>query len=594
MKRKVLKRMLAVVLSAMMLVSMAGCSKNKNNSPEESNTGAKVTSEANNNEATPTTDSDGKTTWDKLDKITLYPNDGNTPSGVVTGYKADIFAKRGLELEVWPFSDEKTNAILASGDLPDVMFVNYEKLQSMIEGGLVLNLDEYMDKLPHITGYDVVQTALNYTREYKSAGTGDVYGIPIIIGEQKEGTDTGRNAVKVNWKAYVAAGYPEIKSFDDLIPVMKKMMEVTPKSTKDGTKTWGTILNQGSDATYWGNMQMWYKFQGYEPVNLPYLIETDMVNSKYGDILELNRDSVYYKGLKWYNQAYREGVMDPDSINNERTVQKAKVETSLAAMIPSGTCAGWGGYRPVYIEGQKLYQENWVSPYGADMYVVVSAKTKNVDAALRMVDFLADYEAYFEIWCGPQGILWEYGDDGKVYPTQYGLDTSTGINTDPVEFNGEKRVQFLDNFIAYNFDDCKNYLGPNGARDPRGLGLWDEVVAINNDTEENKQWMEFSGYKNFTEQLKAHNAFTLVSDLDYVTSFCPQPDDNMQLTVDAIRDIVVEASWKMVYSTSDEEFEGLWDQMIKDCKDLGGEDIVKWRLAELDKARTIRDSLSAK
>ena len=67
----------------------------------------------------------------------------------------------------------------------------------------------------------------------------------------------------------------------------------------------------------------------------------------------------------------------------------------------------------------------------------------------------------------------------------------------------------------------------------------------------------------------------------------------MKLTVDAIRDVVVEASWKMVYAQSDEEFGKLWDQMMQDCADLGAEDIVSWRLDELNKALETKNSLEA-
>ena len=48
--------------------------------------------------------------------------------------------------------DEKTNAILASGDLPDVMHVNAENLSLMIDAGMVLKLDDYLDDLPHAGG----------------------------------------------------------------------------------------------------------------------------------------------------------------------------------------------------------------------------------------------------------------------------------------------------------------------------------------------------------------------------------------------------------------------------------------------------------
>ena len=147
-----------------------------------------------------------------------------------------------------------------------------------------------------------------------------------------------------------------------------------------------------------------------------------MVNGVYSSILETGKDSLYYKGLKWYNECYREGVMDPDSINNDRETQKAKVEKSLACMIPSGTAAGWAGYLPVYIKGQQLYPEKWLQSYGIDNYLVVSAKCKNLEAALRAEDMLADPHTYFEIYCGPEGIQWEYDEEGLVKRTEYGLD----------------------------------------------------------------------------------------------------------------------------------------------------------------------------
>lgn len=594
MKRKVVNRLLAMVLASSMLLAMSGCGNSGENAPASAD--ASQTSEESSEEGFQEQGSaqGEEVTYDHLDKITLYPDDSTTPSGLVTGYKADVLAKRGLELEVWSFSDEKTNAILAGGDLPDVMFVKYENLQTLIESGMVLNLEEYLDDMPHVSNNEIVQTALNYTRKYKSADTGEIYGIPIQIGKTEETDDTGRNAVKVNWEAYYAAGCPEIHTVDDLIPAMKTMMEATPESTVDGTKTWGTMLNAGSDDTYWGNMQLWYKFFGYEPDNLPYLIETDMVHNKYESILERDRESLYYQGLKWYNECYREGVMDPDSINNDRETQKGKVETSRACMIPSGTCAGWSGYRPVYLDGQELYAENWTKPYGIDMYLVISAKSQNVDAAVRMIDFLADYEAYFEIWCGPEGILWERGEDGYIYPTQYGLDTATGVNTDPIEFNGEQRVTWLDHIIATNFDDNIHYRRPsNKDEGPRGLDTWKEVKEIKRQTEENIQWVETFGYDTFTELLKDHNAYNLDSELASVISFCPEPDDLMKLTIDSVKDTVVKSSWQMVYAESDEEFEATWDQMVADCKALGAEDIVSWRLEELDKALAIKKELEA-
>jgi len=49
----------------------------------------------------------------------------------------------------------------------------------------------------------------------------------------------------------------------------------------------------------------------------------------------------------------------------------------------------------------------------------------------------------------------------------------------------------------------------------------------------------------------------------------------------------------MVYAQTEEEFEAIWDQMMKDCADLGGADIVADRLTALEEAKAIKDSLAA-
>ena len=82
--------------------------------------------------------------------ITFYPRDANVSSGLVGGFKGEYFASRGFNLDIWAYSDEKTNAILASGDLPDVMFIPEQSLDIMVQGGMLLNLDDYLDQMPHV------------------------------------------------------------------------------------------------------------------------------------------------------------------------------------------------------------------------------------------------------------------------------------------------------------------------------------------------------------------------------------------------------------------------------------------------------------
>ena len=126
----------------------------------------------------------GLAEYDDLTTITIYPPDATVLSGTAPGFKYDIFAERGIELQIWAYSPEKTNAILTSGDLPDVMYVTYKDLQTLIDSNMVLDLEPYLDQIPHIKENAEIQTALNYTRMFRSNDTGKVYGRVPVSGKK--------------------------------------------------------------------------------------------------------------------------------------------------------------------------------------------------------------------------------------------------------------------------------------------------------------------------------------------------------------------------------------------------------------------------
>ncbi|MDO5425187.1 MAG: extracellular solute-binding protein [Eubacteriales bacterium] len=525
--------------------------------------------------------------------ITFYPRDANVSSGVVGGFKGEYFASRGFNLDVWSYSDEKTNAILASGDLPDVMFIPEQSLDIMIQNGMLLNLDEYLDDMPHLQAFEEVEPALNYVREFKSAGTGSVYGIPTSIGDNyaryKWVDSTERNAVRLRWDVYEEIGAPEINSMDDLIDVMEQMQEAHP-TEEDGTPCYGTVLNNGSDSTYWSCMTMWYRMQGYLENQLPYLLETNMVEGTYTSIL--SRDSMYYQGLKWYNEVNSRGLMDPDSINNDRPTQKVKVDGGYA-QVPSGYLPGWA---PTYLEylipGNQVYY-NYSSTYGDTRYMIgISAKTENLDACLAYLDMLADPDAYLIINSGPEGEYW-YADGENAYFTDAALEWLNSGHGDYTGFalsTGETLEIWNTPFIIQNGVLCSYKDGEGNYRSASTIG-WQEVNEISTDNEVFRQWQETTGFTNWKEWLESENAYTSESVLDDVFTFTSLPDDMMQLTIDAIKDKVVNASWKMVYAEDEAEFEAIWDQMVADCEGLGAQEIIEWRLADLENAMTTRDSL---
>lgn len=594
MKRNPFKRPFALGLAGAMALSMAACGSSS--SSTASSTVAESASESAESTAQFNIGEVGTTTSADVPTITLYPRDANLTSGLVGGYKGDYFASRGFNVEVWAYSDEKTNAILASGDMPDIMYIPAKNVDDMIESGMLLNLDDYLDQMPHVQSYDGLDTALNYVREYRSNDTGSVYVMPLVVGDNAThylaSDTTERNAVKLNWAAYEAAGCPEITDMDSLLDATEAMLAAMP-TAEDGNPMYGTVLNSGSDTSYWACMVMWYRMQGYLEQELPYLLEENMVDGTVESIL--SEDSMYYQGLKWYNSAYKRGLIDPDSISNDRATQKPKVDNGYT-ITPSGYLPGWANtYMPYYVPGTKIYY-NYTNTYGDPNYVIgINAKTENLEACLNFIDMLADPDAYLWIRSGPAGEIWDVDENGVATITETGIESAKKYGTGGVftTSSGEEIALWNTPWIVSDGGALTSYTDAEGNPRANMTSTWTEMLEISTDNDVVRAWQKDTGYDTWMDWLNENNAYADSSALDDITTFVSIPDDVMQLTIDSIKDVVTTASWKMVYAESDADFDALWNQMVSDCEGLGAEDVISWRLADIENAKAIRDSLAA-
>lgn len=527
--------------------------------------------------------------------LTMYPANASLTSGLVSGHKGEFFAENGFNLEVWAYSDEKTNAILASADLPDIMYVPKDKLNDMIDAGMLLNLDEYMDQLPNVTSNEKMDVALNYIRTYNSAETGSLYCLPLNVGDLITvygfNDQTERNALKLLWEPYEGIGAPEIENYDDILEVMSEMLAAYPED-EEGYPFYGTVLNSGSDTQSFAGVTLYYRWQGYDTGVLEYLLESDMVNGTVSSIL--NTESKYYEALKWLNKAYTYGLMDPDSINTDRSSMWNK--TANHVMIPSGTLPGWadGGYYQYLVPGSKIYF-NGSSTYGNANYVIaISAKSEHIDECLTLLNMFNDPDAIFRILNGPAGEGNIYTIEGDMIQlTEEYLDWYE--NTDHSEAftmaSGEQE-SFWNTSFCVNTGELLSYVDSEGNYRTQRLEGFQELkdIAANNETY--KKWQETTGYTDWMEWLESEEALVTESDLDNINTFAAVPDDSMALTIAAIKDIVVNASWQMVYAQSDAEFEEIWNSMVSDVEKLGAQEVIEWKLADIENAKSIRDSLA--
>lgn len=549
-----MKKIIALLLALVTLLSLVAC----NTVPQET-TGPKASQPV---ETKPQETTEAPPP--EPVKITLYPLTAATMSGQIGGWLGDFLLEHGLIVEILAHSAEKLAALIASEELPDIMYVpkSYGAKLELAESGLIKDLEPYLDQMPHIAENEMMQFAMNYAKEYVSGGTLNM--LPMQVGPGAASSTTTA-AVKLNWDVYQKIGAPTFNNLEELIPILKKMQEAYPQ-TEAGDKTYGMHLFAGSDSSYFYGILNVLAVMGYGYDELKYGIETNNMNNTYDYILD--DDSAYKYALKYFNTLMREGLIDPASISTERSVQNAKIEAGAAL-------AGWlgvpgyekDGYYPVWFKDYKLASGGGGFPYGSGHYVVVSEKTQNLDAVLKFLDMSADPEMVRVFCSGPEGEMWTHNDKGELILTEKG--EALWLKGETVEVKGQQYVYFNSPWLLH-----PNFIAADGQA--ANVASSKMFADLRNASEGQAAWAKHYGYKDFIEMIKDKGNLVPKYGVN-AAEFTEAITDDQNLIISAAKDIIVNASWKMVYAESDEEFEKIWANAVKECDELGFKMIYAWR-----------------
>ena len=121
----------------------------------------------------------------------------------------------------------------------------------------------------------------------------------------------------------------------------------------------------------------------------------------------LEDDSVFKEGLKWYNELYKRGLVDPDSISTSRADQAPKLDNGFA-MIPGGSLPGWASkYYEVFPSDCTLYRSFTTANYTGGPSIVIFKDSENIETCLEFVDMLADPYEWLQVNYGPEGCMWQ-------------------------------------------------------------------------------------------------------------------------------------------------------------------------------------------
>jgi len=578
MKMKSFKRVLSLALATAMVLTACGQKPAANTSESTKSSESTVVKESDK--------ASEKEEPKEIPTLTLYPKDAALFSGLVTGYRGNYFAENGFNLEVWAYSDEKTNAMLTSGDFPDMMYIGaggLETLETLITTDKIINYDDYAEYLPHVLGDQVaneyITPNLDKSRKEFSAGTGGLYVLPFGVGVNSGiFAQTGtfdRNVPKLKWDVYEAIGAPEITDLWGLLDIAEEMLKKYPTDA-NGNKMYGMFLDNGMDTNYWGGMYLWYSWHGYAS-NAIYFVEYSNATGEQKSIFE--DDSLYKEGLKWYNEANRRGLMDPDSISTARTDQAPKLDNGFA-MLPAGTLPGWATkYYEVFPSDVTVFRSFTTKDLTfVNNSVVILKDSEHIEECLKFVDMLADPFAWLNIYYGPDGHMWKSEGNVLSITDEFAawLKEKGSVNFFPMPDGTEYSI-WNTTAMVNTGTPIPGYVDVNGNPLPYTIASWPDAQAITTNNDNWNAWKETMGAEDLWDYVEKNN-IKVYQDAAFDGVTEPPMDDTLSLTRASVKDVVVTGSWNCVYAKDEAEFEAIWDKMVEDAMALGAEDVIKWFL----------------
>lgn len=340
-----------------------------------------------------------------------------------------------LEWQTCASSDnvqEKLSTMFASGEMPDIILTGvssgnrYDKAteQALGEQGLVLSLNDYLDTVS--VGYKQAFEEIDGLKEYITTPDGNIYSLPNIDGSLH---------VQYNMKLWINTQWLDNLGLDmpttteEFYEVMKAFKEKDANGNGDPNDEIPlSTVTSGAGTQLDGFLMNPFKLTS----------ETNKLYVDNGKVTFAPAQEGYKEGLKYLNQLYAEGLLNPESFtqdkNNQVNVNEAGDECVIGAFLaqrPGYACdlstepysKKWEQYQSLAPlagpDGQCVASWNPYVMFQSGMTFISSSCT-NPEAAFRLLDYISTQT--YRSSLGIEGVHYELLDAGT---TELGLDGET-------------------------------------------------------------------------------------------------------------------------------------------------------------------------
>lgn len=451
----------------------------------------------------------------------------------------ELMNRTGVNIDlISPTGDpaEKLSLMLAGQDYPDIILMDRSSdiVNKYIEAGALVNLSDYMDKLPNVV--EMYGDTLNKTR-YTD---GNNYYLSNWYGPDPDPVNgfICRYDIMVDLVGQERADSDEPFTVSEMEEVFKQFKEKYP--TLEGKDSVALMLSEpkktddlnGTFAGMYG-MKTYYKDED-------------------GKLHFRVSDPKYLEAVHSLNDLYTEGYLDKEWVTLTSDLRNQK----LAA---GNVFAYAGAYWDVWTANASLNQmigedANYLaykvvaddvdpdettlggrSSLGWDA-IAITNNCENLDAALAFVDYCASQE-------GQDLLLW--GIEGEDYTIEDGVRTPVG---DIVE--------------RFKADNTKT-------QEETGITRWTWFVKNGNHEDDGTPSRISMAKKDITAQFAEKNLTNTYWDTAEFDSLIPTGNTPVALKAQKVQDIIAQAYPHMVNAASSDEVDSVYNQMMSDLDAAG-------------------------
>ena len=530
-------------------------------------------------------------------KLNVYSQLANF-SGKQIGWSADILKKKfNVVLNIIPEGDGVFETRMTSGNLGDIVVwgADNDKYPLAVKNNLLFGweddnvLDEYG---PYIKKNmpDALKKNKELTKTITNGASDKLYGFGANVALNSKDHESFFYTWDTRWDLYKKLGYPKIKNLQDYHKMLKNMQKLCP-SDDSGNKVYAVSLwPDWDDAMVMYVKAMATAYYGYDELALGLY---DPTNGKYHDALEEN--GPYLEMLKWFNDLYQDGLIDPDSMTQTYDEMIAKVQNG-GTLFSIFNYSGSLGYntKEHTSAGKLMYcmKPEDASPIvygmntqGGDRVWSIGAKTEYPEKCMEIINYLATPEGRMTMEYGPKGYTWDYDDQKHAYLTDVGMKCQKDKNT---TMGGGYKGSYHDgelqiNNVTWSLDASN----PDSDGETYNKESWASYNATPSSDIE-KDWRDKTGCTTINEYMEK-GKYTVAPG----TSFSKETQDTtLKTTWNQVTTEIKNSSWKAIYAKSDKKFDSVVASMKKSAKKYGYDKCVEWSRNQASRRKALEDAIT--